>query len=204
MVNGLRVLLGGLMVAALLLLGGCSDFDEMRSQSMLNQAEVLLNDGAESDAEVLLRAVVEQYPRTKAADGAARHLLQIQKRRDFIERQEFAKVLDSYRQVFNGYRSVYAAYPQSMAEFDQSGYFFDSSYLQEITPADFQVYLWLTGDSRGFKAWCVRADKERSYFVDGSSPRLIKQARDLAQAELQEKFEVVDQKGSLYLVRPRS
>lgn len=199
----LRLLLMALL-SLLLLLGGCSDFDEMKSSKLFNQAERLLAAGEEARAEELLTELLGKYPRTRVAQPAERRLQQLRHRRELQERRLFAGVLDSYRQVFTGYHSVYAAYPSSIEEFDGSDYFFDSDYLAGITTTGFHAYLWLTGDERGFRVWCVSDQKARGYAVDGASQELVPIDRRQTLAELERRFRVSTRKGNLFILAPRS
>lgn len=192
-----------LVCPLLLLVGGCSDFDEMKSQKLFNQAQRQFAEGGELEAEAILEQLVKQYPRTQMAPRAQRQLDQIRRRREMRERAEFARVLDSYRQVLNGYRSVYSEYPANIAELDASGYFFDTGYLEEITEEGFQVYLWLTGDEQGFRVWCLRAEKPRGYAVDGTSRELVSFDRKELVAYLEQNFEVKQQVGRLSVLGPR-
>ncbi len=157
-----------ILILLALVLSGCSDFDEMKGQRLLNNAEVLLEQGNEEGAESLLADLVARYPSSQAAVKGQRQLQYIQTLREKRERLNFSKILDSYKQVLNGYRSMYAEYPQSVEALDGSDYFFDFSYLAEITPNDYQVFLFLQNDGSGYRIWCVRGDSERGYVVDAA------------------------------------
>lgn len=192
-----------LFLPLLLVLGACSDFDEMKSQKLYSQAQRQFAEGGELEAEAILLQLVKQYPRTQMAPKAQRQLDQIIRRREMRERAEFTKILDSYRQVLNGYRSVYSEYPASIAEFDASGYFFDTGYLEEITEEGFQTYLWLTGDEQGFRVWCVKTEKPSGYAVDGKSRELVSFDSKELEAYLEQNFEVKQQIGRLSVLGPR-
>ena len=166
------------IIAVSLLLGGCSDFDEMKSQRLLIQAETLLQQGSELQAEQALAALAARYPETQSGLVASKRLLQIKKQRELKERQAFAKILDSYRQVLNGYQALYAEYPRSILALDQSDYFFDSAYLEEITPENYQAYLWLKSDGSDYRVWCVTPELERGYALEVASHRLVPFERD--------------------------
>jgi hypothetical protein len=157
---------------------GCSDFDEMKSQRALIEANKLLEQGEEFKAEAALSELVVKYPQTQAAEVAAKSLYRIKRQREFRERKEFAKILDSYQQVLAGYHALYAEYPGTIAELDQSGYFFDKAYLDEITPDGYRVYLWLKEDGSGYGAWSVAVDKPRGYAIESSSRTLFPFERD--------------------------
>lgn len=193
-----------LFVPLLFVLGACSDFDEMKSQKLYNQAQRQFEEGQELEAEAILVELLNHYPRTQMASKARRQLDQIHRRREMRERAEFARILDSYRQVLNGYRSVYAEYPKSIEEFDSSGFFFDTAYLEEITIEGFQTYLWLKDDGRGYRVWCIREEKERGYAVGGNSRELVAFDRQEKLAYLEQKFAVSQQIGRLLILVPRS
>ena len=183
--------------AVSLLLGGCSDFDEMKSQRLLIQAEVLLQQGSELQAEQALAALVARYPETQSGLVASKRLLQIQKQRELKERQAFAKILDSYRQVLNGYQALYAEYPRSILALDQSDYFFDSAYLEEITPENYQAYLWLKSDGSYYRVWCVTPELERGYAVEASSHTLVPFERDGLVKKIKTRFQALAWDGKL-------
>ena len=153
----------------MLLLVGCSDFDEMKSQRSLLQADALMQQGNELLAERALADLVAKYPETQSGLVASKRLLQIQKQRELVELKAFTRILGSYRQVLNGYHALYAEYPSSISALDQSGYFFDSAYLEEITPENYQIYLWLKSDGTDYRIWCVAQEKERGYAVEALS-----------------------------------
>jgi hypothetical protein len=167
-----RLITVALFVSALVL-GGCSDFDEMKGQRMLVQAEGLLEKGDEGAAEAALAELVAKYPSTQAALEGQKQLQQIHSARERREKMAFSKVLDSYGQVLNGYRSMYSEYPRSIASLDESDYFFDSYYLDEITPEDYQVYLFLKNDGSGYRIWCVRDSSERGFVIDATDKKLV-------------------------------
>ncbi len=161
------------LIACTLLLIGCSDFDEMKSQRSLLQADALMQQGNELLAEQALADLVAKYPGTQSGIVASKRLLQIQKQRELGEREVFAKVLDSYQQVLNGYHALYAEYPRSISALDQSDYFFDSAYLEEITPENYQAYLWLKSDGSDYRVWCVTQEKARGYAVEALNRKLV-------------------------------
>jgi hypothetical protein len=161
------------LLAVALVFGGCSDFDEMKSQRLFSQAETLLEKGDEAAAEIALSDLVAQYPATQAGLKGRKQLQYIQFVREKRERMDFSKIIDSYEQVLNGYRSIYAEYPRSIASFDESDYFFDLAYLEEITPENYQVYLFLQEDGSGYRLWCVRDELERGYAVDAKGRTLV-------------------------------
>ena len=191
--KGLFQSISVVLVMFVLLLGGCGDSDETKSKNLLNQAETLLQQGDELQAEQLLADLVARYPETQSGATASKHLERIQAQRDLRERnlreqQEFTKVLDSYQQVLNGYHALYAGYPRSISALDQSDYFFDSAYLEEITPDGYQVYLLLKSDGSGYRLWCVNKAKDRGYAVETLSSNLVPFERDEMLKELKARF----------------
>ncbi|MBW2477207.1 MAG: hypothetical protein JRE16_02350 [Deltaproteobacteria bacterium] len=187
-----------------LVLGACSDFDEMKSQKLYSQAERLLEQGQDEEAEALFNQVLAEYPRTQKARLASEQIDRILKERARQERQEFARVLDSYQQVFNGYYSVYADYPKSLEEFDASGFFFDSDYLAEITGDGFQVYLWFSGDRDGFRAWCIKDETGKGYAITGRSLSMAPFDPEKTMDYLEKEFHVSQQVGRIHILSPRS
>ncbi len=196
--------LGLLIVVCFLAITGCSDFDEMKSQRALIEANKLIEQGEEFKAEEALEELVATYPHTQASEIAAKHLFRIKKQREFRERKEFAKILDSYQQVLNGYHALYAEYPRSLEMLDQGDYFFDTSYLVEITPAGYQVYLWLKQDGTGYGVWCVAEDKTRGYAVESSGRGLFPFERDAMVSLLKSDFQASSWNGKLVALQPVS
>lgn len=186
------------------LLGGCGDFDEMKSQKLYNQAQALLQQNQDDQAEELLVKLLADYPATKTVAAAKRDLDGIRNRREARERQEFRKILNSYRDVLNGYRSFYGHYPASHVELDESEYFFDTDYLVEIIPEQFQTYLAVFPDMSGFSVWCLKDDLERGYYIDGQVRKLVVMNRDEILALLKERFQPLEQKQALTLLTPKS
>lgn len=178
-----------LLASSVLLLGGCGDFDEKKSQKLLGQAESLIEEGKKTEAETLFKEVIAKYPETKSAESAEKYLQEIKRERELAQRQEFAKILDSYRNVFNGYRTMYSAYPDSLATLDKSDYFFDSAYLDEVTPDGYQVYLWLKNDGTGFRAWCVAKEQEQGYAADAFSDKLVPFSRSEILKKINTRFQ---------------
>ena len=166
-------LISVVLLALALVFGGCSDFDEMKGQRLLKQAETLLEKGDEVTAEVALSDLVAQYPTTQAGLKGRKQLQYIQFVREKREKMEFSNVLDSYEQVLDGYRSMYSEYPRSINSLDDGDYFFDLAYLEESTPENYQVYLFLKEDGSGYRLWCVRAELERGYAVDATRRTLV-------------------------------
>ncbi len=185
------------LVVFALLLSGCSDFDEMKSKRLLSQAETLMQQGNEMQAEQVLVDLVARYPRTQSAAVASKHLDRIQTRREFREREGFAKILDSYQQVLNGYHALYAEYPRSVSALDQSEYFFDTAYLEEITPDGYQVYLWLKGDGSGYQIWCVSQKQDRGYTVEALSYKLVSVKHNEILKTLKARFQTTTWNGKL-------
>ena len=192
------------LLACTLLLIGCSDFDEMKSQRSLLQADALMQQGNELLAEQALTELVAKYPETQSGIVASKRLFQIQKQREISERQAFAKVLDSYRQVLNGYHALYAEYPRSISALDQSGYFFDSAYLEEITPENYQAYLWLKGDGTDYRIWCVTQEKARGYAVEALSHKLIPFERDVLVKKIKMRFQATAWDGKLVALQEQN
>ncbi len=185
------------LVLPLLLLAGCSDFDEMKSRRQLVQAEALLQEGQEAQAEELLVLLLNRYPGTQAADGARRHLQRLQDKREMLERQAFEEILGSFQQVLSGYRTLHAGYPASLEALDASGYFFDTSYLEEVVPAGYRVYLWLYEDGSGYRAWCVADDKPRGYAIDEQGGRVVPFEREAELEKFSQRFQEAFRGGRL-------
>ncbi len=178
-----------IFVACTLLLSGCGDSDETKSQRLLMQAETLMQQGSEEKAEQVLADIVARYPATQSGATANKRLLQIRKQRELEDRASFVKILDSYQQVLKGYHALYAEYPQSISVLDQSDYFFDSAYLQEITPENYQAYLWLKKDGSGYRVWCANQEDERGYVVDSESRKLVPFDRDETLGKIKARFQ---------------
>ncbi len=185
------------LAAGVLLLAGCSDFEEMKSKKMLGQAESLIEKGNEEQAEKILIDLVARYPETPSGEMASKQLSRIQQRREVRARQDFAKILDSYQSVLNGYHALYAEYPRSVSALDQSGYFFDADYLEEITPEGYQVFLWLAADGSGYRAWCVSPKRERGYAVETSNHRLTSFNPDELLERIKVRFQTTTWDGKL-------
>jgi len=192
------------LVACTLLLVGCSDFDEMKSQRSLLQADALMQQGDELLAEQALADLVAKYPETQSGIVASKRLFQIQKQRELRERQAFAKVLDSYRQVLDGYHALYAEYPRSILALDQSDYFFDSAYLEEITPENYQAYLWLKSDGTDYRVWSVTQEKARGYAVEALSRKLIPFERDELVKKIKMRFQSTNWDGKLVALQEQN
>lgn len=189
MKKGMSQAVAIVFVSFVLLLSGCSDFDEMKSQRLLIQAETLIQQGNELQAEQVLTDLVARYPATQSSRDANKHLYRIQKQRELRERRAFAKILDSYRQVLDGYYALYAEFPRSLSALDQSDYFFDSPYLEEIVPDDYQVFLWLKSDGSDYRVWCVTLEKERGYSVNAKSNRLVPFKQNEVVAKMKGRFQ---------------
>lgn len=189
---------------AVLVLGGCSDFDEMKSKRLLAQAEALMQQGQTEQAESLFVELLAKYPATQAGEVAEKQLAHLQKNREMREREVFAKVIESYRQVLEGYRSLYAEYPRSLPLLDQSGYFFDSAYLEEIVPEGYQVYLWLESGGSGYRLWCVSPLLERSYAAESSGRALLPIKRDDAITQIKDTFDAAAWAGKLVALQVRN
>jgi len=193
-----------MFVICVLLLSGCSDFDEMKSTRLLMQAEALLQQGNPLQAEQALAHLVVRYPATQAGAKAGKHLFQIKKQHELREQKIFAKVLDSYQQVLGGYHALYAEYPRSLPTLDQSDYFFNSAYLDEIIPNGYQAYLWLSEDGSDYRVWCVGQEQKRGYAVESSSRELVAFDRDDMLKQLAARFQTIAGSGKLFtlLLRP--
>lgn len=192
-------------VAILLLavIAGCSDFDEMKSQRALMNAEMLMEQGREEEAIQALSDLVAMYPATQPREIAEKHLVRIERQRERRERMAFTKVLDSYRQVFNGYYSLYNEYPRSLAELDERGYFFDEVYLEEVTPDGYTIYLWLNEDGRGYRIWGTIDEKERGYSLGSESYIYVPFEVELKLDELRERFTSESWDGPLILLQDK-
>ena len=183
-----------------LLLSGCSDFDEMKSQRLLINAETLIKQSDELQAEQVLTDLIARYPGTQSGIIAGKHLDRIQKQRELREREAFAKVLDSYQQILNGYHALYAEYPRSVSALDQSDYFFDSNYLEGITPDGYQAYLWLKDDGSAYRVWCVSQEKENGYAVEAQNRTLVLFQRDETLKKLKARFRAINWDGKLIVL----
>lgn len=197
-------LMGLTLVLPVLLLSGCSDFDEMKSKRQLSQAEALLQEGGEKQAEEVFNRLLARYPGTQSAETARRHLQQLQTKREKREKEAFVTILDSYRQVLAGYFTLYAQYPSSLATLDASGYFFDSSYFEEITPDGYQVYLWLYEDGSGYRAWCVADEGPRVYAIEEKGNRTTVFDREEILEKLNVRFLEVSRSGKLVALQMRN
>lgn len=180
-----------------LLLSGCGDSDETKSKQLLGQAETLMQQGNEVQAEQVLADLIAKYPGTQSGTAASKHLDRIQVQRDLRERERFAKVLESYQQVLNGYHALYAEYPRSVSALDQSEYFFDSAYLEGITPDGYQVYLWLKSDGSGYRLWCVNQEQDHGYAVEVLNRNLVPFKRDEILKTLKARFQTTTWNGKL-------
>jgi hypothetical protein len=188
-----------LLVTGLALLNGCSDFDEMKSQRLLLNAQHLFTAGDETQGEELLARLLATYPQTRAAEQARRELEQLQQQRE-RERQVYAPILDSYRNVFSAYRSVFGRYPLSARQLDREDFIFDTSYLAEITPEGFRAYLHFAGAELGFRVWCLQEGAPRGYVADGGGNRMQAVTRARIEAELAADFLPVQQLGNLTIL----
>jgi len=186
-----------LLVVFALALGGCGDSDEANSKKLLSQAEGLIQQGKELQAEQLLTDLVARYPGTQSGATAGKQLDRMQRQRDLGERETISKVLESYQQVFRGYHAIYAEYPRSLTVLDQSEYFFDSDYLEGITPEGYQVYLWLNDDGSGFRLWCVSKKSARGYAVETLDSALVPFERDVRLKKLKARFQATAWDGKL-------
>ena len=162
------------MLAAIALsLAGCGDSDETKGERLLGQAEVLMQQNNELQAEQVLNDLIAKYPETKSAEVANKHLKRIQQQRELRENAGLVKIIDSYQKVFDGYYALYAEYPRSVAALDQSDYFFDSAYLREITPEGYKTYLKLKSDGSDYRVWCVALEQGRGIAVEAQDRKLI-------------------------------
>lgn len=191
------------LVLPVLLLAGCSDIDEMKSKRQLITAEALLQEGNEAQAEQTLNDLLARYPATQSAGSARSHLQRLQVKREMRERQAFGAILDSYQQVLNGYRALYSQYPASLATLDASDYFFDSSYLEEIIPEGYRVYLWLNENGSGYQAWCVANESPRGYAIDAQGSRLIPFESDKVLEKIAVRFSADHGEGKLVALKLR-
>lgn len=189
-----------LMLLLMTVFAGCSDFDEMKSQRALMDAEMLMEQGREEEAIQALSDLVAMYPATQPRRVAEKHLVRIQRQRERRERMAFTKVLDSYRQVFNGYYSLYNEYPRSLAELDESGYFFDEDYLVEVTPDGYTVYLMLEDDGSGYRIWGTIEEKGRGYSLGSENYTYIPFEVEPKIDELRERFTADSWEGPLILL----
>lgn len=192
------------LILPALLLSGCSDFDEMKSKRQLIQAEALLEEGDENQAEEAFNKLIAVYPATQSAETARRQLQQLQTQREKRERAAFGTILDSYRQVLSGYRSMYAQYPVSLATLDASGYFFDSTYFDEITPQGYQVYLWLYEDGSGYRAWCAADEGPRIYGIEAQDNKTTVFDREELMEKINVSFQEISRSDKLVMLQMRN
>jgi hypothetical protein len=194
-----KVLVGAAFVLALVGLAGCSDFDEMKSQRLLQQAQSLIKEGNQDGGEDLLARLAERYPGTQAAAEARTYLLQQANVRGQKLRQEYQPLVDSYVQVLDGFRTLFGRYPATVDELDGGGYIFDTDYFVEITPAGFELYLCLTGDEQGYRLWGFKQNAMLGFSVSGGvALQLAKPEHLLIQIK---EFETLGKKGPLTLLR---
>lgn len=185
-------------------LAGCGDSDETKGERLLGQAEALMQQKNELQAEQVLNDLIAKYPETQSGDVASKRLLQIQKQRELRNREVFAKTLDSYRQILDGYQALYAEYPRSISALDQSDYFFDSTYLEEIIPENYQIYLWLKSDGSGYRVWCFTQEFERGYAVEALSRRLVSFERDDLVKKIKTRFQAIAWDGKLVALQEQN
>jgi hypothetical protein len=162
-----------LIVFLALVLGGCGDSDEEKGQRLLHQAETLIEQDDDVMAEAVLTDLLAQYPSSQAAAKGRKQLQAITDLRKEKANLGFSKILNSYMQVLDGYRAMYSEYPRSIATLDESDYFFDSSYLNEITPEEYRVYLLLQDSGSGYRLWCVNTQLNRGYAVDTGDKKML-------------------------------
>ena len=201
-VDFLKVLAVWMMVLAIV--SGCSDFNEMKTSKLHDQAQRLIEQGDTYQAEKVLAELVAKYPGARLAGPAAQQHKNLQRQREQQEQRLYSRLLDSYRQVFDGYLSLYGEYPGSLEAFDSSGYFFDSDYLAEIIGDKMNVYLWLPGDKRGFLLWCLHDDPARGFQLTGNSAQPIPFERQQVLLELESRYRVAGRKGNLAILQPKS
>lgn len=198
----LKVLTVWLMV--LTIVSGCSDFNEMKSSKLHDQAQRLIEQGETYQAEKVLAELVAKYPGSRLAGPAAEQQERMQRQREQQEQRLYSRLIDSYRQVFDGYLSLYGEYPGSLEDFDSSGYFFDSDYLAEIIGDRMNVYLWLPGDKRGFLLWCLHDEPARGFHLVGNAGGPVPFERQQGLSELENRFRVAGRKGNLKILQPGS
>ncbi len=185
------------LVLFVLLLSGCGDSNEVKSKRLLTDAETLIKQGDELQAEQILVDLVARYPETPSGSVASKHLDRIKKQRELQQRDKFAKILDSYQKILKGYYALYTEYPRSISALDQSEYFFDSAYLEGITPDGYQVYLWLKDDGSGYRLWCISQQQDRGYVVEALSGKLVPFKRDEILPKLKTRFRTPNWDGKL-------
>lgn len=194
-----RTLPSLLLLLVLIVLGGCSDFDEMKSQRLWLDAQNLLRAGDEVRGEELLATLVTTYPRTRAAGQALQRLEQFRAERE-REHQGYALVLDSFINVFSAYRSLYGHFPRSAEELGRADFLFDTPYLAEVTPSGYLTYLYFAGGEEGFRVWCLKEGAQRGYLADGLGKSLQRLSRAAIEAELAASFQPLRQLDNLTIV----
>jgi hypothetical protein len=181
-----------LFAVVTLLLGGCGDSDETKAKHLLTQAETLMQQNNQLQSEQILNDLVATYPKTPPGQTARMHLQRIQKERELQEsRGVLVKILASYQQVIDGYYALYAEYPRSFAALDQSDYFFDSTYLEEVTPDGYKVYLWLNSDGSSYRVWCVAQKPGFGLAVETQNRKPIPFAHDDTLEKIKASFQAV-------------
>ena len=176
--------------AITLLLGACGDSDETKGQKMLTQAETLMQQDNQSQAEQIFNDLVAKYPKTQSGQAASKHLQRIQKERELQESKGgIVKVLESYQKILDGYHALYAEYPRSIEALDQSDYFFDSAYLKEVTPDDYKVYLWLNSDGSSYRVWCVAQKPGLGLAVETQNRKPVSFEHDEALEKIKTSFQ---------------
>jgi len=191
-----------LWLLTLTIVSGCSDFNEMKSSKLHDQAQRLIEQGETYQAEKVLADLVAKYPGSRLAGPAAQQQQKLQRQRIQQEEQLYSRLLNSYRQVFDGYLSLYGDYPDNLENFDSSGYYSDSDYLAEIIGDKMNVYLWLPGDKRGFLLWCLHDEPARGFQLIGNSAEPTPFERQQGLVELENRYRVAVRKGNLRILQP--
>ena len=191
-------------VAITLFLGGCGDSDETKGERLLGQAETLMQQDNELQAEQVLIDLIAKYPETQSRVAASNHLQRIQKQRALRKSERITKILDRYQQILDGYRAVYAEYPRSIAALDQSGYFFDSAYLEEVTPDGYKAYLWLKSDGSAYSVWCVALETGHGLVVETANRKGIPFEHDEALEKIKANFQAIAWDGKLVALQEQN
>lgn len=185
-----------------IVLAGCSDFDEIKSQRLHREAVQLMEQGESIKAEEILTGLLARYPGSRSSTAARQQLETLQQLRQQHERRA-RRLVESYLQVLTGYQSLYGRYPASLGEMDSSDYFFDSAYLTELAGDTYQVYVRLNGEGQGFDAWFFVDNWPQGYQISAMRPQMIPFVSNRTLADLQKNFRIVESKGSLRVVQPK-
>lgn len=190
-----------LAVALITVLGACSSSEE-KAQLKYDEA-ARIEQSSTSDAEVLYRQVLADYPATPAAQLAQAQLTALQEKRQLTIKQAAFAALDSVQKVVEGYRSMAHRWPQSIKDFDEGDYFFDSAYMAESVSNGFTVYLALVGEA-GYRLWSLPNEGDAAFRLDDKGRALVGVDRAELLVDISSAYRVEAEKGALVFLVPRS